>query len=53
MILAELREVPKEVWCQIEPEDSHEPWDLSIYREKCKRCKVKDNCVHWVELEVN
>ena len=38
-------------WCKIEPDIvNHEPWDLSICREKCQECESKDDCVHWVKL---
>lgn len=38
-------------WCKIEPDVvNHEPWDLSICREKCQECESKDDCVHWVKL---
>ena len=48
--MEEVREATKEVWCQIEPGENHAPWDLEDCREMCQKCKVKDNCVHWIDL---
>ena len=37
-------------WCQIELENGRKPYDLTVCREKCQICPVKDECVRWIDM---